>query len=723
MRSRHRALVWSTTGLLAVPLLAVLGLAPPAAAAVAPCTGAVPAGLTRYTWDGSAGTGRWDDAANWTVDGVGDPDGKPNYYGTAASDDSTTGYVCVQPASPTTITLSDEVHVHVLALDVAGATLAVDTGSRVMVYGGPADYVSAVRAGATVRLRGSTLGGPGLLEVDGAVVWGQTGFGAATLDHDHCGDFPPGEDVAACPAAPATGLLRVRGGGALTVEGRGVNLDDGYRVEVASGGVLRVTGQGYVAADRDTAIDVAPGGLLDLAGDASVFEGDANGRPDGDLADLVNDGTVRKSQGAGRSALNAGYTGAGALDVRSGGLSVAGGTTAAVVGGARLGTGTCGGSGAAADTARPCTPVTSAVDPQLAVFTPSRPADVSLAEVPAAPGDLQGALDLEAGDASGTLDIEVRDPRPAEQLTVFRRRGGLTERIPLCSAGGALPGRVTACIVGRRLVGGATRVRIATVAADGRWSVRPSGVDFVRLLDPLVGTRAGCTVTHPAYPYVSAQPVRVRTPGTLDIRFSDTARADGTGTLVHRRSVAAGVTTVPVTVRRTGWVAAVADGESTGSFRVVATPTVRFTARSRSATAGRRLLIEGKVRPGGRRTVELWAVRLRRGTGYLAPRPVRVTTKPGGRFAIGFRPGRAGRWVVAVRVVGRDGLSTALSRQAVRVRVKAPVVRAPAPTVTAPVTASAQVPTTTEGAATDPLDVLGAFYPGRAAGCRFRVRG
>ncbi|GAA1540679.1 hypothetical protein [Nocardioides humi] len=732
--TRLQALALLTCGVLAGTLLAVLGTAAPAVAATG-CTGALGPGQVRFTWVG--GDGAWTDPAHWQVAGAAIDHDVPTYYGNRPeTDDSTRGFVCIQPASPVTITLDGNAHVHVLALDVANATL-VATGARVMVYGAAASHGSTIHPSATLRLRGSTLGGPGRIDVRGRVVWGETGFGVGTLDNDHCADFPAGEAVAACPAA-TTGTLRVDAGGLVEVLGRGVNLSDGYTVRVASGGRLRIAGPGYVAADRDTTIAVETGGVVELAGDASVFEGKPNGRPATDLAAFDNRGTVLKSAGAGASALNVAYdahAGQGRVEVRAGGLSIAGATpvTADLSAGARLGTASCGGTGPATDLARPCVPGTSATDPQIAVLAPQQAAaGVVLQEgtTITQTGDLQPAVSIVSPPVVATLHLEVRDARPAAELVVFRSRPGLQERIPLCGAGGALPPGVTACIVGRRGGGGVSQLQVVTTDPAGLWSLRPSAVDFVRLVDPLVGAREGCAVSQPAYPFVAHEQIRLARSGVYSVHLSPVENAPTAGPPVFTGLGGPGVTTVPIPVTSSGWVAVVATGanglpESTGSFRVVATPAVAFRKRSRAAVAGRPFVIEGRVRPKGRRTVELYAVRLTGRSGVLARTAVKARTDKKGRFRVVHRPKKAGRWVYAVRVRGKGGLSAAMSRQAVRVTVRRPAPRPAPPTVVRNVRAAETTTTGQTASPVDPLDLIGPFYPGRrtasAPACRFQV--
>ncbi|MBM7518923.1 hypothetical protein [Nocardioides nitrophenolicus] len=722
--TRLRALALATGGVLAGSLLAVVGTAVPARAAADPCAGAVPGGLTRFEWDGEATDDAWSTPKNWKGD--------------VAPGTVEAAIVCFPDLGRHYDVDATAVYVHVQALGAAGDVTITATDSRLLVYGGASrDIVSTIGSDAELDLRASYFGGTGVVELAGRLGWGTAGFGTVSLDNDICD--VQGLDLDSCGHAtaplPTHGRLRVLDGGVVTVAGRGVNLADGYALDVASGGRLLLTGAGYVAADRDTAITVEPGGILELAGDASVFEGEDNDQPD--LARLTNDGTVLKSAGGGASALNVTYAGTGRVDVRTGGLSISGTApiTADLRAGARLGTASCGDAGPASDAARPCLPTTSATDRQIAVLAPRQATTGVVLQEGATltqAGDLQPAVSISAPAVPSTLYLELQDPRPAAELVVFRSRPGLQQRIPLCGAGGTLPPRVSACIVGRRGEGGRSQLEVVTTDPSGLWSLRPSAVDFVRLVDPLVGAREGCAVSQPAYPFVAREQIRLLRPGGYALYFSTIENDPSGGVAVHTGVGGPGRAEVPIPVTANGWVAVVATGadgrpESTGSFRVVATPAVTFRKRSRAAIAGRPFVIEGRVKPKGRRVVELYAVRVTGASGVLAPTRERVRTDRKGRFRVVHRPKRAGRWVYAVRVRGKGALSTAMSRQAVRVSVRAPA-PAPPPTVVRHVRA-AETTTTTASADTpppvDPLDLIGPFYPGRvqraAPACRFQV--
>ncbi len=752
--SGSRLLSLVTAGVVGIPLLAALGASPAVAAPVGACEGDVPSGKVRYEWDGGAGDGLWKTNDNWEVWGPGGtslPRKAPNYVGTPATDDSLAGLVCIMPDAATTIALDDEVNPHVAAIEVGGdVTLNASVNARVWVYGAASEYESRFHEGSVFNHRGGVLGGPGTIRMDGFLRWGQLGSPVTSLDHDLCAELTAlGQAVDACDGvstAVRTGVLRVGASGEVLVDGRGVNLDDGYRIEVASDGELRIAGQGYVAADRDTQITVEAGGLLDFAGDSSVFEGNANSQPATDLAEVVNHGTVRKSLGAGRSSLNVLFSGPGTIDVKQGGLSIAGGmpdtAQADLAPGARIGTGTCGDAGPAAAPTQVCTPETSASDPQLAVLSPQLGAqDITVHErVAIEPGgDLQPAVEVKAADETAavevpsTIDFEFDDAipdRPARaEIAIFHRRPGLSpQRIPLCGTGGRMPAATTSCLIGRRLSAtGAVQARVRSLQPSGLYSLRPAGVDFMRLVTPLVGTRPGCQVMHPTYPHVSTQPIRLRRAGQYFVRFATGENTTGVGTEILRRTGLQGRNDAPLVIRRTGWVAATAfdaEGklESSGAFRVIATPTVRFVDRSKTSRVGRVIQMRGVVKPGGRRSVRLYVVRVTGTTGYLRATSVVVPTDALGRFTVRYRPQRAGRFVFAVNVAGAGGLSTAMSRQAVKVQVSAPRPVAPPPTVVRPFTSGERTTTGSTGTQNDLLDQLTAIHLGRSSVCRFRVR-
>lgn len=738
----RRAFGFLVAAVVAAPVLVALGSAP--AQAVTGCGGSLGPGQTRYTWTGNGADDDWSNAQNWSATGARTGQIAPTYYGSVpSSDDSNGAFVCVAPAAPVTITLDSNAQVHVQALDVAGATLVAGVGSRVMVYAPAASAVSTIGATATVRLRGGTLGGPGQIDVVGTVAWGELDSATAKLDNDFCADFPAGEAVDACAGIATTGLLRVASGGELRV-GRGVNLSDGYHVRVASGGDLVVEGSAYIAAEWTTTTTVDPGGTFTFAGDGNVFEGTFEPGDPATAGIFVNDGLVEKSAGAGRSTLNVRYSGDGDVVVTSGGLSIAGGAEVrgTVAEDARLGTGTCVGGDITVPT-RVCTPVTTELDQQFAVISPTASAeDVSVVEGSTLTPDdeYQPAIEVEADDAvddavvvPSTIDFEFHDSaRPVRlQTAIFQRRPGLeSARLPFCNAGGAMPREVSSCIVGRSVVGTAIRVRVNSVRPSGTWSLRESSVDFAPLTSPLVGVRPGCMVTHASYPNVAYPYLRMRVADDYSIRFSPVQNTRGSGSVAGAGTAPAGLSKARIEFRRTGWIAAVVDNEgvteSSGSFRVISTSAVAFTRRSKSATAGRTFQLRGVVKPYHRQGVVLFAARVPSGSSIATLRSTgkRVTTDSAGRFTFSYRTGTPGRYVFAVYTQEPTfyGRTNAMSRQVVRVRVAAPVRVAPSPTVTRDFTSGEKTTTSPPAGSFDPLDNLTNFYTGRSSPCPFRVR-
>lgn len=732
--ARLRALTLGTTGVLAAPLLAALAAAPAQAAGLctADLTGDL-AGFTRYTWTGGAGDGYWGTAGNWAVpEGAPDSDKIPMEYLGDGEDHTQRSIVCI-PSASVPVDIDDNTAVHVSALVVGEDVTIRASDARVLLYGGPdGSLVSSLATGSRLELRESYFGGTGTIDLAGHLEWGRLGDPtAASLDNDIC-DLA-GNDLAVCGGTaplPATGRLRVGAGGVLEVNGRGVNLFDGYRIDVLAGGEALVTGQGYVAADHSTTTTVEPGGYFTFAGDGNVFEGFDDGPA---LAAFVNDGTVRKTGGTTRSSLNVTYSGAGAVLVGNGGISINGGTPtpATVEANRRIGTGACLGYDIS-DPTRQCTPVPSVEDPQAAVVSPTAGAEqLAVQETPdTGTGDLQPVVKVTANDATrdvwSTIDFafDTSVTPPREAVSIFRRRGDLQpERLPLCGAGGRIPRQVTACVVGRRTVGTSVRVRVRTYKPSGDWSLRRSRVDFRPLRYPLVGSLSGCMVMHPDWPYVNPY-LRLDKSGAFDVRFSTTENTRGTGADAGGGTHSAGVFKIRAKVPRTGWIAAVSGGQSSGAFRVIATPSLRFRKRSKAAVAGKSFYLRGVVEPGGVRTLTLYAVRVPDGsrTGILRSTGIRVATDSAGRFTVRYRPRTSGRYLFAMLATGKNGLGTAMSREVVRVAV-APPAPAPAPTVTRDLSSSEKVTGGASGGAPyDPLDNLTNFYPGRAATCRFQAR-
>lgn len=667
----RRTISLAVATVVTVPVLAALSASP--AAAVSACALTPTGGQTLFTWTGGGADDQWMTAANWQVTGASDEDGIPTYYGSdGSSDDSLTGFVCINPAGHETITLDDSVHVHVQALEVANADL-VATGSRVMVYAPAPATVSTIHGDASVELRGSTLGGPGQIDVEGTVVWGRSGHGVGTLDNDHCAGFPVGEAVDACAGIATSGRLLVNG--QLDVLGRGVNLLDGYAVEIAPGGDLDVTGTGYVAADRDTTIEIDSGGTLTFASDGNVFEGRANG-VDG-LADLVNDGTVHKAGGAGVSSINALYSGDGAVRVDSGTLNIANGDAARAVlaDGSSLGTGTC----VEDKVGGVCTPSTTGTDQQNATVEVDGGSDgISVSEDVTInqAGDLQPqvAVDTDGVPTSGQIvlhyDQTVVDLAGSKKVDIFRNdtlvRDCVNDDFP--------DAEVVACVVGRSRTARAARAVIKARAAglEGLWraQARPH---FYKAITPLVGGDRNCAVTTRTYPYATLRVWR-RSTGPITIRYSSTATA--VGTALRSATVPGGPSSVTkVPVRSTGYlrVRDTASGLMSAAYPAVAIGAVDFTRLTRTVPRGKVLTLRGDVDSPGARSFALYAKSP--GSGYLSATGVTGRTTSSGAFSVSYRVPRSstlGTWRFAIRISGSGAMRPGMSDRAVRVKVVRP---------------------------------------------------
>ncbi|KRB77916.1 hypothetical protein ASE01_06970 [Nocardioides sp. Root190] len=658
-----------------VPVLAALSASP--AGAVSACAVTPTGGQTLFTWTGGGADGKWMTAANWQVAGAPDEDGIPTYYGAdATTDDSLTGFICIAPLDNPTITLDSNVHVHMQAIEVSGATLVAGTGSRVMVYAPEGTAVSTIGSTATVKLRGGTLGGPGQIDVSGTVVWGESSSPVGALDNDFCANFPVGEVIDACAGISTSGRLVVTSGGDLDVLGRGTNLFDGYTVQIASGGALDITGKGYVAADRDTTIEIDDNGTLTFASDGNVFEGRANATST--LADFVNNGTVHKDGGAGVSSINASYSGDGAVLVDSGTLNIANGDAAraALAAGASLGTGTC----VEDKVGGVCLPSTTATDQQNAtVEVDQESATVSVSEelVIDQAGDLQPQVEVDTAHVptSGQLtlhyDRSVVDLAGSKKVEIFRN-----DTLVRDCVNGGFPDdvEVVACVLGRSRTDRAARAvilaRAAGLEALWRAQARPH---FYRATTPLVGGDRNCAVTTRTYPYASLRVWR-RSTGPITIRYSSTAT--GVGTALRSATVPGGPSSVTkVPVRSTGYlhVRDTTTGQTSQYYAAVATGAVDFTRLTRTVPRGKVVTLRGDVDSPGSRSFALYAKSP--GSGFLRATGVTGRTTSSGAFSVSYRVPRAatlGTWRFAIRISGSGAMRPGMSDRAVRVKVVRP---------------------------------------------------
>lgn len=432
-------------------LLTAVAPSPSSAAVAAWCSATWP-GQVKFVWDGGGGDGKWSTATNWSTNQ------EPNLtYGA-------TGYVCIPTGA--TVTMGAGVQGDLQAVDVQeGATLRMSTGSKLYVFGDQATRASLVRPTARLFLSG-TLGGPGRVDLLGRMWWHSTTGGASTLATRDCALG------ASCtgPVAGPTGLLAVGNSGVVQVDGLGVNLEDQYGIVVR--GQFRLSGKGYVAADRGTSVELAAKvgasgvGVLTLANDGGWYEGRTlNGSTT--LSSFSNGGRIVKSGGTGTSVVSATYaaTTAGRVQVTSGTLVLPDGTTQA----ATVGAGRSYGNGRCATQAYGCVPTTDVgVDTQSETFTvpaaDTNGASVQVTEVADGPADRIGAtVQLHATGLAATpstpavvvfrYDSSVLGGRSWRDVRVYRQADGTTAwvEVPSCDGQGAPPAGSVGCVDRRGL--------------------------------------------------------------------------------------------------------------------------------------------------------------------------------------------------------------------------------------------------------------------------------
>lgn len=519
-----------------VPLMAVVA-APPASAALGEYCGlAGSAGLTTWVWTGAADDSLWNSAGNWEIDGV-TPGAAPNLV------DASDGYVCIDAAHDEDLD-SDTVYiVHedenltpgnstaissmLQAIDISSGTLSINRAGKLYLYGDPVTRPSFVREDATIELTMGTLGGSGRIELAGDMVMTAAQRGPATLKSscrgiagDGPGDPPAGPDTlpAFCPPAadPATGTGRLVVSGSLTVRGgvldgagnltddgnaRGVNLNQRYGIVVASGGVVTVLDDAYVAESHTASIEVQDGGQWTFEGNGDVIEGSFEGTPSGPLPPFVNDGIVTKATGAGASSIDTAYSGNGEVVVEdgAGSLTTPGGfpTEVAVASSQAVGTWDC----PQVEFGQPASDclfdnpankaLTSADDLQAAqlrqpeLIAPD--ALVSVRETTTkSPEDLLPPIEITSSgvprDQQSELDIEFSDKitalPPKSRVRIYRRAGAANwQEVPRCKDDpqSPLPNGVTACVRGNpkdRQGGEAIVFQMFATDPVGEWVLR-----------------------------------------------------------------------------------------------------------------------------------------------------------------------------------------------------------------------------------------------------------
>lgn len=403
-------------------------------------------GMQKNTWTGGAGDGLWDTGGNWSLGRA------PNFT------DGATGYVCINARSTVTMRAGESAELQ--AFDVAaGTTLKLDTGSILLVEGSQVTRPSYLRSGTTTLLKG-TLGGPGRIELLGAMTWSSSPTGASTMSTRRCG---LGATCSGAVSGPR-GLLVVGNGGRIDVTPLGVNLADEYQLRVY--GTLKLLGQGYVSADRGTSLELLPKlnatgvGTLLITNDGGWYEGRTlYGITT--LSTIANGGLIRKSAGTGTSVIVGTYTrvGGGAIRVDRGTLSMPDG----VAHNAIVGASDTYGFGACNTDTFGCQPVADAQDPQTgSISVPSTDgngASIELLLDGAGPAGTigervyAGASGLQATPTNPAVlqlryDTSVLGGKIWSQINVDRAPGLTTTfvAVPACQANGTPPSGSLACV-------------------------------------------------------------------------------------------------------------------------------------------------------------------------------------------------------------------------------------------------------------------------------------
>jgi hypothetical protein len=445
-----------------------------AAVAFAATTAAAPAdagahvcpdipGVPETVWTGAVDD-QWETAGNWSPAVV--PGGS----------DTASGYACLPPGAGTVRLLQGEERSLVAMYVRNGGDVVLEEGSKLFVRGDQASQPSVVEPASTLTVEGATFGGEGRLVLAGELTWhSNPAPGTATLTTRECASHPtevlPYADAEPCDGPDGGhldgdgGLLDVLETGRVLVDGRGVNLRDGYRLRVT--GRMVVSGEGYIAADRGTSTELRPpiggdgAGTLVFENDGGYYEGFTR-FGETTLSTFVNEGSIRKAGGSGSSLITADYSQPGGkVRVDKGTLLLPTGTAAAadVRGGTTYGTGTCPTTGGSLG----CEAVVDGQDDQNAdLRVPAIDRDrarVTVQELAEGPlkRDIGRAVKVHAGDLDATrsrsavltfrYDASLLAGAGWEDVRLHRKHGaGPYELVRRC-AQGRIPKGEAACVV------------------------------------------------------------------------------------------------------------------------------------------------------------------------------------------------------------------------------------------------------------------------------------
>ena len=328
---------WAGAAAAALSLVAaLLSAAPQASATTAFCS---LTGLDNFYWDNEAHNGLWQDPVNWNHNGNAN-DIAPGTLGDTPYDD----YACIPAGDIVQLDTGGQgISADLAALDLgANAVLTVGRGGFLLLDGGPSGTARSVtRAGSTLGVVGSTLGGAATLTVQGTLNWTSVADGAATQTTRRCDESEP----PTCPGPTSSpGRTLIAAGGQMLIGGFGVNLEDSRIIE--NHGTTVLSGNGYLAADYGTSF--VNDGQFVIQNGLGIFQGRRHyNLPQ--RSTFIDNGTLRKAA-AGTSIIDAAFTRptGGNIEVTAGFLSIYGNlngsstiASATVKQGATFGTGAC----------------------------------------------------------------------------------------------------------------------------------------------------------------------------------------------------------------------------------------------------------------------------------------------------------------------------------------------------------------------------------------------
>jgi hypothetical protein len=270
-----------------------------------------------------------------------------------------------------------------------------------------------------------------------------------------------------------------------------VNLVDEYTLQVR--GRLRLTGDGYVAADHGTRLVLIgtsnlSGGRFELRNNGGWYEGrNPYNLP---LSTISNNGFVYKSNSVGTSVLEGKQSGTGTAEVASGTLALNGTGAVQVQPARQYSSGRCNPAIPIAD-AYACKPIAFSGDKQIASVRVGAQdpggAKVSLREAARTiPGfgrtqvvDTSGMSVTRSHPAVLTLryDAAVRAGRSPASVKILHQHGpGPYATVPTCAAHGHIPASAVACVDRRpafsRVAGDGDLIMVVRTIRFSRWVAR-----------------------------------------------------------------------------------------------------------------------------------------------------------------------------------------------------------------------------------------------------------